>query len=108
MVLLLDPDPVAAMEIAYEALNALESRIEALEQAQTSVDCERVHRDMAEDERQDRWHATYNAALPECIRQLIGVNTDSERAERAHVMAVSHANRVHGTRVPKPAAEPEP
>lgn len=50
----------------------------------------------AEETRKQRWLDTYNAALPEAIRLLGGINDDEERADRAHAMAAFHADRAHG------------
>lgn len=79
-----------------ETHNHVNKRLEKLEEKATSADCVRVHRDIAEDERQDRWHATYNAALPDAMRVLRGLNDDHEMADRAAIICGIVADRAHG------------
>lgn len=82
-------------------------RLETLEEKATSVDCVRVHRDIAEDERQDRWHATRDAALPEAMRVLRGLNDDHEMADRAAIICGIVADRAHGPLEAKVTPHPD-
>ena len=58
-------------------------RLEVLEQ--------RVSSDLT---RQERWHRTYNAALPEAIRQYFEASSDYEG--KVHGLCAGHADRAHG------------
>lgn len=74
-------------ENLYTIVEGLNRRIETLESS-VSVDRQRVDRDIAEDERVERWHATYNAALFLCDAAW--------DEESIHEFCARRADRVHG------------
>lgn len=73
------------------SLRVLRERIEALE---VSVQCEKQHYVMREEDRVERWHATYNAALTQLAQ---GRDADETAWEvNVHMRCAQYADRAHG------------
>jgi hypothetical protein len=91
----------AALQSMLEALSnerlELVARVEALELAANSADASLV-----EALRQDRWWATYNAALKAMI---IEAEPTRQQREIVHETCASHADRAHGPLVRPLVAE---
>jgi len=87
-------EPKAGPDVIIE----IYKRLEALELNQSAAFAASKITLEKHEERQRvcRWHATRDAALPEAMRMLVGLNDDHEAANRAHSIAAIHADRAHG------------